>query len=279
MTDDELPRWRGDPDVPPEIRRAIESANRVEPAPEVRARLRARLVAPSGSGGARAESGGARAGSGAARAALIGATLAAGAVVLGVVVVVSSMERPPSPGTSSQPSGAEVAATAGPVLEIPAAAPRASAQAQAGDPVEPTPATSAEPRETLARPRSPRAPAHETPGPSVETSSSVASPEPAASPDPDTRDEPPPPSELALLEAARSQVRSAPLRAMTSLDRHRLLYPRGVFAEERDALEVEVLIAAGRDAEARARAQRLLSTYPGTAHRARLLQLVRQEER
>ena len=50
--------------------------------------------------------------------------------------------------------------------------------------------------------------------------------------------------------------------ALSALARHRQEFPDGVYAAERDALEVSVLFAAGRKDEAAAAAERFLRRYP-----------------
>jgi hypothetical protein len=43
-----------------------------------------------------------------------------------------------------------------------------------------------------------------------------------------------------------------------------------VLAQERDVLAIQALIALGRTDEARARRERFLAAYPGSAHKRRL---------
>jgi hypothetical protein len=68
------------------------------------------------------------------------------------------------------------------------------------------------------------------------------------------------PSQLAaerrLLDSARSVlVGGDPNNALSLLDAHRARFPRGVLAEERDALSIQALVKAGRNDEARTQAQ------------------------
>ncbi len=68
------------------------------------------------------------------------------------------------------------------------------------------------------------------------------------------------PSQLAaerrLLDSARSElVGGEPNHALSLLDAHRARFPRGALAEERDALSIQALVKAGRNDEARMRAQ------------------------
>ncbi|MBV9949585.1 MAG: hypothetical protein JOZ69_22275 [Myxococcales bacterium] len=62
--------------------------------------------------------------------------------------------------------------------------------------------------------------------------------------------------ERLLLDDARvALVQGEPERSLAELGRHRREFPGGVLAEERDAMEVEALVRAGRLAEARTRAE------------------------
>jgi hypothetical protein len=68
------------------------------------------------------------------------------------------------------------------------------------------------------------------------------------------------PSQLAaerrLLDSARSElVGGEPIHALSLLDAHRARFPRGLLAEERDALSIQALVKAGRNDEARTRAR------------------------
>lgn len=82
------------------------------------------------------------------------------------------------------------------------------------------------------------------------------------------------PTELELLRAARASLASDPLAAAHTLETHAELYPRGVFAQEREALWVEALARTGRRTEARRRADALFAAEPNTAYRARLEELL-----
>ena len=106
---------------------------------------------------------------------------------------------------------------------------------------------------------------------------------PAPAPNPATRPPPPRPSvpavpdgtsragasdlsaEQALLDAARGAlVRGQGADALSPLERHAQRYPRGVLSEEREALQVNALVAAGRYAEARQVGERFLGRHPGS---------------
>lgn len=52
--------------------------------------------------------------------------------------------------------------------------------------------------------------------------------------------------------------------ALDAVSKHRKRFPRGQFAEERDALEVQALAMAGRGDDAKAAAKRFAAKYPGS---------------
>ncbi len=63
--------------------------------------------------------------------------------------------------------------------------------------------------------------------------------------------------EIALIDAGREQLTSAPARALAALDQHRRQFPIGQLAAERELLAVEVLRRLGRPDDARRRASEL----------------------
>ena len=74
--------------------------------------------------------------------------------------------------------------------------------------------------------------------------------------------------ERALLDRARgSLVGGDPGRALAALDRHRRMFPDGHLEEERDVLRVRALLAAGRAKEAQAEAGRFLHKHPTSLFR------------
>lgn len=78
-------------------------------------------------------------------------------------------------------------------------------------------------------------------------------------------------AELALVREARNALRSeSPARALELLDAHARAYPTGQMREDRLALRVEALCAAGKAAQARAEATLLQRAYPGSAHAQRV---------
>ncbi len=72
-------------------------------------------------------------------------------------------------------------------------------------------------------------------------------------------------AEQALLDTARAAlVRGQGADALGPLERHAERFPRGVLSEERDALEVNALVASGRYAEARQRGEQFFARHPGS---------------
>jgi hypothetical protein len=72
-------------------------------------------------------------------------------------------------------------------------------------------------------------------------------------------------AERALLEVARTALaRGAHPDALASLNRHASQFPHGQLAEEREALAVQALVAAGRTDEAHRRAERFRQRYPNS---------------
>ncbi len=77
--------------------------------------------------------------------------------------------------------------------------------------------------------------------------------------------------EAALLHASLDARRSGhPAQALELLDRHAILYPRGVLTEERDAERALVLADLGRAPEARAAIGEFLRAHPASPLAARL---------
>jgi hypothetical protein len=74
------------------------------------------------------------------------------------------------------------------------------------------------------------------------------------------------PSEVELLRGARAALASQPRTAYALTEEHRARYPRGVFAQERDALAIEALLRAGDNDKARELAQRFIRDYPASPH-------------
>lgn len=82
-------------------------------------------------------------------------------------------------------------------------------------------------------------------------------------------------AERRLVDSARAalaQGRHEP--ALSALATHRRRFPDGALAEERDALEVEALVAAGRRDEAAAAATGFEHRYPASLYRGRIRAIV-----
>lgn len=70
--------------------------------------------------------------------------------------------------------------------------------------------------------------------------------------------------ERALLDVARTALANGDsARALVAVARHESAYPTGLLVEEREAMAVKALVAAGRNEEARARGSRYAKRFPG----------------
>jgi len=100
--------------------------------------------------------------------------------------------------------------------------------------------------------------------PTPRDTASVAAPSPPAalSPAPGTETLA---AERSLLDEARSALRAGDAPgALGDLDLHAQRFPAGVLAEERDAMRVEALVAAGRVDDARAAGERFRRAHSGS---------------
>lgn len=79
-----------------------------------------------------------------------------------------------------------------------------------------------------------------------------------------------PAGELALLRRARAQTRSAPEHALELIVQCQQRYPNPAFAEEREVIAVEALLALGRTDQARQRATDFFAHFPASAHARRM---------
>ena len=69
--------------------------------------------------------------------------------------------------------------------------------------------------------------------------------------------------ERSLVDAARvAYSRGDSATSLTLLEKHRGVHPNGLLSEEREALAVRVLVAAGRKTEAHERGRRFEKRYP-----------------
>jgi hypothetical protein len=119
-----------------------------------------------------------------------------------------------------------------------------------------------------------------TPEPAPAEPSVVPSPtvdelalQPASAPSPETEDRPVTTlaAERRLVDSARAALsQDRPDPALSAIATHRRRFPEGALAEERDALEVEALAAAGRRDEAAGAAERFARRYPDSLYRGRV---------
>jgi len=82
-------------------------------------------------------------------------------------------------------------------------------------------------------------------------------------------------AESAMLTEARAELRGGDARAsMATLDRLRAQFPKGILAQEREVLGIEVLAALG-DAEGASRRARAFSdAHPDSPHTAKLRRFI-----
>lgn len=81
--------------------------------------------------------------------------------------------------------------------------------------------------------------------------------------------------ESELLTQARAQLRSGnPAGAQASLDRLQSQFPKGMLAQEREVLSIEVLSARGNVEGARRRARAFVKAYPHSPHSAKLARFI-----
>jgi hypothetical protein len=188
--------------------------------------------------------------------ALLGAAL--GVVVSGVGLFWDSQRTAPA----SPPS----------VAASPASLPRPALPQAAADPphapapraavLESKPSAAVPPRGALTPAVSPGEAPPSASAP-AEAPPSVAVPDVAGGPKDDR-------SETDLLESARNRLSANPGEALSLTQEHAVRFPRGALSQERELLAIQALLALGRGDEARARRDRFVSTYPGSAHKRRL---------
>lgn len=80
--------------------------------------------------------------------------------------------------------------------------------------------------------------------------------------------------EAKLLARAQSALRSDPGEALSLATEHATSYPGGLLAQEREVIAIEALTRLSRLEEARLRARRFRSVYPGSTHLGRIEVLV-----
>jgi len=120
--------------------------------------------------------------------------------------------------------------------------------------------------------QAPRAVVEAAPAPpALGAAASAAPATPRAATAPTVKSEATPPSleiELSLLERAKSKLsENQPQATLELLREHRARYPSSALQQEREALVIRALLAAGRRAEAKRRAQTFVRSYPSSALR------------
>jgi hypothetical protein len=76
--------------------------------------------------------------------------------------------------------------------------------------------------------------------------------------------------EVELLERARGALKSNPAHALSLTSEHKLRFPGGALAQEREVIAIEALKRLGRSDQASLRADEFAKNYPGSAHRRKL---------
>ena len=79
-----------------------------------------------------------------------------------------------------------------------------------------------------------------------------------------------PQAEVKLLERAQDALRSRPAEALALCNDHAQRFPSGMLVQEREVIAIEALVKTGRKDEARKRADRFRSRFPGSSHTRRL---------
>lgn len=109
------------------------------------------------------------------------------------------------------------------------------------------------------------------PEPTATPSTATATPTPARRPIVPPAD---PAAELRLLELAQQALRNDPARALAITEQHRQRFAHGQFAQEREMLAIEALVALGQRDRAEARARAFSRRYPDSSHLPHLRDLV-----
>jgi hypothetical protein len=237
-------RLRSDPGSPTSLREALELMGAAAVPVDARGRMAERLgikspAAPSGSGGA-------------SLAAKLGLGLS---IAASVGVLAWWMQRPATPVVVPGSDPAMLTpATPAPIVSPQAGVPSDGAP-RVSVPEAKAPQVISVPPITLAGP--------------VPGSSGVASPK-------STHATPPPadgtqPNEATLFHDAGAALRGGnPGRALDLVDELASRFPNGTFAQERDILRIDALLALGKNGVARERARVFLAAHPESPHRTRL---------
>jgi hypothetical protein len=79
-----------------------------------------------------------------------------------------------------------------------------------------------------------------------------------------------PVDELLILDQAQHALQSDPERALAHAQRHRLRFPDGHYAQEREVIAIDALLELQRFVHAQRRAHAFLKRYPGSSYRTRV---------
>lgn len=145
-----------------------------------------------------------------------------------------------------------------------AQAPQPAPRAVASQPVQPQPnlpsTSQAAPETAVAPAAAAPEPAPTPPTPARRPTASASAPDPVA--------------ELHLLELAQQALRSDPARALAIAEQHKQRFAHGQFAQEREMLAIQALVALGQNDRAAARARAFARRYPDSSHLPHLRDLV-----
>jgi outer membrane protein assembly factor BamD (BamD/ComL family) len=81
-----------------------------------------------------------------------------------------------------------------------------------------------------------------------------------------------------LLEEAHRSLATAPRHTLEVAEAHRRRFPRGQYAQEREVLAIEALLALHEQARASARARHFLLRYPESSHARHVRALLAETE-
>jgi len=103
-----------------------------------------------------------------------------------------------------------------------------------------------------------------------QTSSAAATPPSVSAPPAAASIASDPEGEVKLLRRAHAELGTDPAEALSLCDAHARRYPRGLLVQESEVIAIDALTRLGRRPEAEARAHRFASTFPTSAHLARI---------
>lgn len=81
-------------------------------------------------------------------------------------------------------------------------------------------------------------------------------------------------AELALLEQAHRALASAPTHALASIAAHERRFPASQYAQERELMAIEALLALNQIERARVHGERFLAQYPRSSHGRKVRSLI-----